>query len=889
MTTKSGLFLLGALVILAGSTLAAEAVPTVGATSALRAQRVEEFGVRGFRRDYFGALTVTPFSADRTIAEGPGHSRVTRAGEGEPFDPAWVEEGVEFVAYRIHKNPVEATPEGFFPAVLGGRYARVVRVADDRNLIVNFEYNGGVPDAPRVSERASGYFFVDCAPALRKMVVAPDRPDVFLFESGRCYVIKGMPNIPFLAREQARDMRWRSTEPGKRARIKLSAEDAFARRARGATALPSGAFFSLDAHDRSLFLEDIDIIGPTYAVPVVEEAWDGVMFAFLNGPCARTLEIRNCNTFAEKEEVERDARALPPGATWVAPAVTGIVGGGGRRGDRGDGVVDIVGYQRFNLIRSTWIARGIHSIKNNDGAGNWITIDGVDTAADGSPVHRVYEAMYVKRNRFENVRVSFHNFEGAGARRGVRAESPDFSWLMLTNQYWTGGTSTSSAEPTVLDVDTFRLYFGNNGDWRREAGRPDGSGGYLNAAEATLFDRIPLPGDRIPLERAAEGAWRAWGWGVQVGDVLTIAGRDAEVAARKRRSTTEPLFGIGMPARTSGYAHYWELTFKGDLVPEGDRVEAVVKTSRTAYLLDGKPRAVTLIYDRDLHGHWQYNRAEVNYEFRNIFFNGYYRQTAGPAANTPDYQGLWEFPVTQEWVNCVARESDGSVLGKPAWQIGSEAFNKNVLQRRNAHPDSRRRDHHILVDGGRLFAQRLNPGMSPVQFRNRPTLIYGTASFGEPRLCNPVLLDDRGLDCPAGLAVALVGGHRVNLGGSVIGRSGAAPVGLQLYGNGTVILDGLQVREGTSNKQTVSGAITTTLANGLARDRFNLHIQGVGGTGGFRLEGTPEDGSVRLTDWNLRTPIFTRSPFNVSPGWQALPGFAEKVVVNGKPGGVSTP
>lgn len=881
--------LLGWCVLAVGMTVAMEASGADAAGG--RAQRVEDFGVRAFRKDYFAALTVTPFACDRTIAEGAGHSRVTRTGDGPDFDKTWAADGVEFVAYRIHKNPVEITPESFFPAVLGSRYARVVRVIDERNLIVNLEFNGGSPDAPKVSERASGYLFIDCAPALRKMVSAPDRPDVFLFESGECYVCKGMPNIPFVAKEQTRDMHWRATRADARARIKLSAEDAVSQREKAGApaAIPGGAFFALDTHDRSIYLEDIDFIGPTYSVPVVEAGWDGVMFSYGNGPCARTMEIRNCNTFAEKAEFEKRG-GLPAGATWVAPGITGIVGGGGKRGDRGDGVVDMLDYQRFNLIRSTWVARCIHSIKNNDGAGNWITIDGVDLDAEGRPVNMAYEAMYVKRNRFENVLISFHNFAGANARRGMRSESPDFSWRMLANQYWTGGTSTGGADIVVIDIDGFRLYVGNNGDWWREAGKGNVAGGILNAAEAALFDRIPVAGDRVPLERTADGAWRTWGWGVQVGDVLSVGGRDLTVAARKRASSPDAVLGVTMPGRIAGYAHYWELTFKDKATPSGDKAEAVVKTSRTAYLLDGKPRAATLVYDRDLHGHWQYNRAEVNYEFRNICFNGYYRQTAGPATNQGEYQGIWELPVTQDWVNCWAMATDGSVRGAPASQIGSEAFNKSVLELRNRHPQSRKHDHHILVDGGHLYVGRGNTGLSPIWFRNRPTLIYGTASFGEPRLCNPVMLDDKGVVCPSGMALSLVDGLTVNLSHSVIGDAkGKSPVGMQVYGNGTVILDDVRLFEVPLGKQKLSGAVSTTLANGLQKDRFALHIRGTGGAAGFRLEGTPEDGSVTLKDWTFLQPIFARQKFNVSAGWQALPKFAEKVTIDGRPGGAPLP
>lgn len=843
---------------------------------------VEEFGVKGFRRDFFGTLTVTPFAADPAITEGAGHSRVTCSGPDKAFDPSWPAESVEFVAYRVHKNPAEVTAEAFFPAVIGCRYSKVVRVIDDHNLIVNFEYNGGSPAAPKTSEKVSGYFFIDCAPALRKMVEAPDRPETFVFESGRQYVVKGMPNIPFLAKGQAGDMRWTSSLPQTRAAIKISAEDAISFRERNKpSAIPDGTFFQLNAHDHSIFLDNLDIIGPTYTVPTVEGAWDGVMFAYANGQCARTLEIRNCNTFAEKMDYAQRKIALPDGATWVAPGITGIVGGGGKRGDRGDGVVDMLDYQRFNLIRSTWVARDIHSIKNNDGAGNWITIDGVDLDEKGMPVHMVYEATYVKRNRFDGVMVSFHNFDGPGARRGVRIESNDFSWRMLTNQYWTGGTSTSSTAPCEIEVSGVNLFFGNNGDWRRESKDPRPGGGYINASEALLFERIPQVGDRVPLEKDANGAVRVWGWGVQKGDVLSVGGRDFEIADLKRKFTDGPIFG----EHKGGYAHYLEATFKQGALPEGAELVGLVKRSRTAVLLDGRPRKVNLVYNRDLHGHWQYNRAEVNYEFRNICFTGNYRQTAGPAKGGEEYEGLWELPTTMEWVNCWAMQTDGSERGKPAYEVRSEAFNKSTLRQRNEHPDSKKRDHHILVDGGWLFAQRASEKQSPLWIRNRPALIYGSASFGEPRICNPVMLDNKGIISPAaGVSISLVGGYTLDLSNSIIGDATAkGPVNLNIYGNGTVILDNVRFNEVLRGKTKASGALLTSLANGLQKDRFALHIKGKGGVGGVRLLGDPEDGSLHLTEWRLKVPNYSQTPVSASPGWKALPDFEKKVTVNGKP------
>jgi hypothetical protein len=843
---------------------------------------VEKFGVIGFHRDFFATLTVTPL--------GAGRSRVTYNGPDSPFSSDWTKQGVQFVGYRIHKNDAQRTPDAYFPAVLGSRYSRVVEVENGKTLIVDFEYNGGNPQTPQAAHKASGYFFIDCAPALREMVQKPDRPDQFVFKAGTTYVVKGMPNIPFHAQEQKGDMHWASSDPKQRVNFKISAEDAIdyapPRGDRNAkpSQLPDGALFNLDTHNHSIYLHRLNIIGPTYTVPTIQPQWRAVIFDYAKGQCARTLEIRDCNTLAEKEAAAERGALLPRGANWLAPDITGIVAGGGLRGDRGDGVIDMLDYQRFNLFNSTWIAWCIHSIKNNDGAGNWITIDGEQRDAQGKPLNMVYEAQYVKRNRFAEVQLSFHNLAGTDQARGVRVESDDFSWPMLENQYWTGGTSTSSTNPTEISVDGFTLYFGNNGDWRRETQDAGTVHGIRNASEAELFDRIPQVGNLIPAEKTADGAWRVWGWGVQEGDVLEQNGQQFTIAARQRKHSADKVLGVGNPAGRDGYAHYWQLTFQDNATPTGERAQLKVVKSQTASLLDGKPRSATIIYKSDLHGHWQYNRAEMNYSFRNICFNGNYRCTAGPADNTGDYQGLWELPTIQEWINCWAMETDGSERGEPAAESRSEAFDKAVLQLRNTHPQSNKHDYHILVDGGHMFAQRMSQEQSPVWLRNHPELIYGSASFGEPRLCNPVLLDKKGVGIgERGLSIALVDGYTLDLSNSTFAdKSGATS--LDVYGNGTLILNNVHFPHSTDSKttRTTWGGVRTMLANGLQRDRFDLHIKGDNGSGGFRLMGDPLDASIVLTNWALGMMHFASSSIDLSKGWQMVPNIKDKISIDGK-------
>jgi|GEM_PF-2560171 len=862
------------------TTLALLSIPMMASASYPSAPRagtkvvdVESVGVVGFKKDFIASLTVTPYAVDSTdITEGPGHSKVTiAAGEGV-FESDWVTRNVEFVAFRIHHNPPVASAESFFPSVLGCRYAKVVRVIDSHNLIVNFEYNGGSLDKPVKSEKVSGYFFIDTAQALRQMVADQSEPTVFRFQSGQTYVVKGMPNITFPAKEGAGTMWWLCEDDGSRANIKISGEDAYSPSTRSKQALPSGVFFKLATHDRSLYLNNINILGPTYTVPTVQGQWSSDFISYANGQCERTIEVRNCNTLAEKQALGQQARLLPASPAWLAPQLWQI-GGGGKRGDRGDGVIDILGYQRLHLLRSTWIAWGIGSVKNNDGAGNWLVIDGEEVDARGMPIHMAYEATFIKRNEFPDVQLAFHSGEGVDYNRVVKVISTDFAWPMLSNQYWNTGLSTGGADIMLIKIDGFTLHLGNNGNFYRETGQTRIDMCIPDASTARLFERIPKAGDKISIEPIGNDLYRIFGWGLQEKDVITVNGQDYTIIRRKRSVASGKVVGTEAPHP----ANVWDLSFDKTAGLPGELFEATVKTSQTAYLLDGKPRKSTLVYQRDLFGHWQYNRAEMNYQYRNILFNGFYRQTSNPHDNKDDYKGLWEFPTLKEWVNAVAMNSDGSSRGVPAKGIGSQAYGANVLNKRNTHPDSKTHDHHILVDGGRITISRFNVNSDEVRIRNRPSLIAGQ---GETRIVNPVLLDNKGLHAAAiggGISIALTDGRSLDLSNTVLGdpdKPGWAP--LSIYGHGSVKLDKLVAHKRDAKDY---NGVQIVLARGLPDAGLKLHITGQGGSGFLRLTGQPVEGSVNLTNWTVRHAIYSKTPVTISAEWLALP-----VSINGKPG-----
>ena len=68
-------------------------------------------------------------------------------------------------AVYLHiRTPAQIDPQHadlFYPQELGSRYAEVVHQIDEKNVLVNFEFNGGDRENPAIIESGKGYFFHD--------------------------------------------------------------------------------------------------------------------------------------------------------------------------------------------------------------------------------------------------------------------------------------------------------------------------------------------------------------------------------------------------------------------------------------------------------------------------------------------------------------------------------------------------------------------------------------------------------------------------------------------------------------------------------------------------------------------------------------------------------
>jgi hypothetical protein len=152
---------------------------------------LEQFGGQAWYLPADGRLQVgiqyplinfTPAGADASFLKGLGlkgtnYTLISVQGNANFFPDDIV--GKSFCGLFAHQNP--STPDytavdAFYPQELGSRYAKVVHRIDGKNVIVDFEYNGGNERTPQRITSGKGYFFLDNSEAwdkLRQAVTAP--------------------------------------------------------------------------------------------------------------------------------------------------------------------------------------------------------------------------------------------------------------------------------------------------------------------------------------------------------------------------------------------------------------------------------------------------------------------------------------------------------------------------------------------------------------------------------------------------------------------------------------------------------------------------------------------------------------------------------------------
>jgi hypothetical protein len=703
--------------------------------------QIEDFGGLSFYRPYYGTLDVTP--------NGDGTSSVVYTGSEDVFSSEFQDK--ELVLFRIHKNPrVISEQRDYFPNLVGSRYSSVLSVIDNKTLLVDFEYNGEDAASPKATRGASGYFFFDNKPAFLEAILSDSREETIVMKSGGIYVIKGAFDVITPSHIKFK------TQEGyeAKARIKLSAEDVMD------GGIFSERWFNLNDDDFNIRFENINIVGPHYTVPVVSDNGFNSGFFGGNDPAkqsARILEIRGSDDWTEYRELEAngDLAVLPEGYNFVGPNfVHGIIYGGKHDG------TDVTDMIYLNCIDTSMHPKEFSSMKSTVSAGIYKRIIGESPENMSEIIEQD-----IPENRINLVKVggaeggiatqlSFGEDSKTGSNRLVRIEG-SASWYQLANQYWTGGTSTGSTSVTRIEIDGYELMLGNNGDWWWKY--PDDIGDYKypieDALSARIFEQIPVVGDIIKVgklalrddaEQLEIDKFDVWGWGLQVGDVLSVNGADYTITNKVRKSIEWSLLqGQG---NTGGGSVINLMTITLDPPPPSGTTSFEVTQSQTEYLLDGIHEG-SLVYDRDYHGHLFYDDFNFPYHFENVKLRGYFR------GSQKDHEGLLYkmAPIDadgygKKWIN--VDYDDDSPNPQHWWS--------RILKER-ALAEGRDEDaYSILVKGpytkiGRFY--QTNPNNDTVELVDNPDISLA-------RLANPIIQDSvKGTQ----FFIQATGGHDVQI------------------------------------------------------------------------------------------------------------------------------
>ena len=814
---------------------------------------ITDFGVDLFYKTYWGNLTVTPL--------GNGTSRITRSG-GDEFTAAF--EGKMFESARIHKNPATYPSSGanYIPKATTVRYATVTTVESATSLVVNFEYNGGNDVTPQATTSTDGIFFANNKTAFQNYVANGARKAECRWNG--VLAIFGIPNVTATS-----DLAFKDLSGGKdNIYLKFLYSDDFNVSADGNVPCPTWAtqygslsrIFSFGNADIDI---DLPQILPTlYTTPSVQYVTANVDLLYDTGSTTSTAtghkKTWNWQQYKERDEMAAALGSVRSGASFNLPNLGYSMGGGTHDG------TDITAFNVYE-IDGGWSSLSPMNFKAKYKSGILFWVHGTENErADFS------EKASLKATSYAGIQTKFTD-----NRTCVTSDSL-FTFYQMCNQYWLGGTSTSSTAPNELRISLggteYTLYFGNRGDWRHEAQSTTIPTVIIDGQTAKLFDRIPATNDVITLGIGNLGGFksanviRVWGWAMTVGTQLSISGSTYTITAISRQYTNDGTYG--------GYSHYFDCTLSGTPAQAGT---ATVVSSPLSALLDGNYRSASHVYNRDANGHLCYTDQETNMRWENVNYSGHVRAT-GEYDGTDD---LYKMTSIAEFTNVFCVNEDGT----PRYSQGRE-WNPASLRRRQLLTSNN--NYRVKISGGRIFWNRYEDAKPEVIFTNRPHLIYGTASYGEPRLLNPIMGDTQGLILGSGdgsstpvsttgCSIVLANGHSVNLANSELRGQ------VNLAGHGSVDLSNVDTMLTPGSQTQYYGFNIAGAINGFTIPTLNLSLTGDGGEGGFRQIATYAIGNLvfNLTNWTIRPTYYCADGFTSMQDTQH-PDYGDYISINGQ-------
>ena len=473
---------------------------------------IAAYGATGNGRFFIEELDVTPLA-------GEGKSLVAYNGpDQEVFAPDHV--GNVFCVWRNTKAPSaypEDTGYNYFPSLVTSVICTVTDHVDGRTVKVDYVYNGGDPDSPRATVKQSGYVGQNVRPILKKAFEDPDRPETLVFEDDRIYITKGYPNIDYAA---DKSLVVRRSNTGKTPPILyLAIDDPFdsTRHASGNSGsnarhnFGSETFFDLSEFgDHGVLFDGVDILPPVFRQPTAQQARMSDYFfvdrkSYNLGQNSRTCEIRDSNTFRLRDMIVARLGHDLEGASHNMPQF-GRCLAGGKEGDRGDGVLDVLAYTTYRLRNTPWVAWQVHNLKARCRAG--VLFEALNDHFDTKGPIPIQEDETLKKGRYDDVPTQLNHGGRNDDHLLMTLNSDNFNFYMVANQDWTGGTGHNNIPHNTFyanvggDDETW-FHYGNKADFHafygsKGAGNPDL---LMDGTRVATFNRIPLAGDVIPKAR----------------------------------------------------------------------------------------------------------------------------------------------------------------------------------------------------------------------------------------------------------------------------------------------------------------------------------------------------------------------------------------------------
>lgn len=717
---------------------------------------IESYNGEGFYEHYpqvtkgrSNLLTITPYSVDNGV--GVGNSRITYEGVSAGFDSSYV--GKVFMGYDSHKHPSVSSGTGaYFPNVVGAAFSTVLSIEDADNLIVNLEYNGGVSGTPIQKTGMAGCFFFDNSQALFDAIDDPNRPVEITFLKNKTYAYKKSPGN--IAPKDYTLITENGYLPSEQFRLKWTAEDGIDGTTFG------NEFVDVNAKDGVSYIMKGHMLPPIYAVATVQGGLTRGYFKNSDAVSqwAGTLKIEDSDDWLEKDEFTADGTLalMPQRYTFVSPSfVDNIMYGGKRSGDTASD--DVTGFVYLDLTKSNLHAKSFCSIKANVCAGIYKRIIGTSPTS----MNEVIELDIAENlaNPAAPVKLGISGGTHLDAKADITIKNdPETSSNrrmsignigsidQISNQYWNGGLSASSTAPTQLLIPDgvgghYTFDIGNNGDFIiADSGGPLRA--YISSSEARMFTRLPQVGDTIQQSaKGGGGEWldnmnngiigkvsdtkfEIWGWGLQIGDVLTYNSTDYTITNRLFRARQAIVYDPTQGYSSAWYIHYYEIEISAPITDGDDVVVFTVKTSQSASALNVEKQCL-LRYDRDQSGHIFYDDFNFPFWFQNVKIRGYFRGSDRLTGGKLYMMCPIDSGYGKRFIDCDYNDDNPNPQQWLGSTLRARALAESIPE--NSYP--------ILLDGSNTVISQLYPigdNMDIIEIRSGVNISGG-------RITNPVI------------------------------------------------------------------------------------------------------------------------------------------------------